>query len=114
MIVLRTQLGGDPSSSANEWLKVVGDIHDTVGQLQIVQGRLERLQCEVEVVGSDHDADGEVRGGGEGGWREACGCVDRISDLVMQVEQLDRLHNYLTWLGHIQQLRYDYNIKVQN
>lgn len=75
-------------------------MQNTIGQLQVIQEQLQKLECEVVME------EGRSGGGGEG-WREARGCVERISDVVAEVGQLERLHNYLTWLRHLQHLRYD-------
>ena len=102
------QLGGEPSLDANEWLKVVGEVQDTVGQLQAVKGKLEGLKFEVGVEKEGGDGCGCKGSDGDhgpGGWREASACVDRIGVMVEEVEEVDRLHKYLTWLRHVQQLR---------
>ena len=76
---------------ANEWLEVVSDVNTTISSLQAIHSQLHSLHPQVE-------------GGGE--WEESAGFVGGVSDLVEQVKELEHMHSYLTWLSHINTLRF--------
>lgn len=78
--------------SGTDWLKVVGDLQSTVSDLQ-------SLNQQLQVVSQ------EVLGQRKGQWEESQGCVGVVSDLVGQMEELDHMHAYLTWISHINTLR---------
>ena len=88
------QLVTDSSVGGNEWLEVVSDVHTTISSLQSLHTKLDSLSLQVQGTGLSGQP-----------WQEAGLVAEGVAKLVEQVEELEQLQCYLTWICHISKLR---------